>query len=52
MKELGDGFLDNLKNPGRITGRLPINEGAPMVQANTLFICFPKNPLVLIYSLD
>lgn len=44
MCEPGDGFLENLKQPGRMTGRLPVVEGVPMIQANTLFICFPESP--------
>ena len=44
MQEPGDGFLQNLQQPGRMTGRLPVVEGVPMVQENTLMICFPENP--------
>lgn len=41
----GEGFLENLKNPGRMTGNIHQSEGAEMLQENTLFICFPSNPI-------
>ena len=40
----GDGFLENLKEPGRMTGNIFQDEGQPILQENTLFICFPTSP--------
>ena len=39
-----DGFLDNLKEPGRMTGNIKTAANSPMLNVNTLFICFPSNP--------
>lgn len=39
-----DGFLENLKEPGRMTGNIFQPEGEPIMQENTLFICAPTNP--------
>eukprot|EP00112_Aurelia_sp_Birch-Aquarium-sp1_P018408 Seg4389.2 transcript_id=Seg4389.2/GoldUCD/mRNA.D3Y31 product="Voltage-dependent calcium channel type A subunit alpha-1" protein_id=Seg4389.2/GoldUCD/D3Y31 len=41
----GDNFLENLKNPGRMTGDMPGGPGTQMLQVNTLFILFPTNPI-------
>ena len=38
----GDNFLENLKNPGRMTGNISGGPGTPMLQVNTLFILKPN----------
>ena len=37
----GDNFLENLKNPGRMTGNISGGPGTSMLQVNTLFILKP-----------
>ena len=41
----GENFLENLKNPGRMTGNMPGGPGAEMLPVNTFFVCFPGNPI-------
>ena len=41
----GDNFLENLKNPGRMTGNIEGGPGTEMLQVNTLFILKPTNPI-------
>ena len=38
----GDNFLENLKNPGRMTGNIAGGPGMEMLQVNTLFILKPN----------
>ena len=38
----GDHFLENLKNPGRMTGNISGGPGTKMLQVNTLFILKPN----------
>ena len=38
----GEHFLENLKNPGRMTGNIPGGPGTKMLQVSTLFILKPN----------
>lgn len=41
----GQNWIKNLKNPGRMTGNIKCDDGSGMLQVNTLFVCFPGNPI-------
>jgi len=48
----GQDFINNLKNPGRMTGNIKDAEENGMLQTNTLFVCFPGNPIrIVVYKI-